>query len=162
LISESDCYAAFYRWFEYLKSFNILTIGFVIMPNHFHGIFFIPHNCKKSINQILSDGKRFLAYEIINKLQILKKTNILEELNKATTLRERHAGKRHRVFKTSSDIKEIYDHEMLIKKLDYIHHNPCKGKWLLVDDFRLYRYSSAAFYELNSENEYIIDYRIIG
>lgn len=132
------------------------------MPNHFHGIFYIPHNCNKSINQILSNGKRFLAYEIINKLQLLKKTIILTELNKATTLRERYSGKNHRVFKTSSDIKEIYDHEMLIKKLDYIHLNPCKGKWQLVDDFRFYEYSSAAFYELNAENEYIIDYRIVG
>jgi hypothetical protein len=37
---------------------------------------------------------------------------------------------------------------MIEQKLDYIHHNPVKGKWKLVDDFTDYHHSSAAFYEL--------------
>jgi hypothetical protein len=38
--------------------------------------------------------------------------------------------------------------KMVEQKLDYIHHNPVRGKWNLVDDFAKYPHSSAAFYEL--------------
>ena len=37
---------------------------------------------------------------------------------------------------------------MIEQKLEYIHHNPVKGKWNLVDDFTNYIHSSASFYEL--------------
>ena len=37
---------------------------------------------------------------------------------------------------------------MVEQKLEYIHHNPVKGKWKLVDDFTEYPHSSAGFYEL--------------
>jgi hypothetical protein len=30
--------------------------------------------------------------------------------------------------------------------LDYIHHNPVKGKWNLVEDYTLYPYSSAGYF----------------
>jgi hypothetical protein len=48
--------------------------------------------------------------------------------------------------------------------LDYIHHNPVKGKWSLVDDFAKYPYSSASFYELGKENEMVglIHYKDAG
>ena len=39
---------------------------------------------------------------------------------------------------------------MIEQKLDYIHHNPVKGKWNLVDDFTNYQHSSTGFYELGS------------
>ncbi len=48
---------------------------------------------------------------------------------------------------------EIYTEEVLEQKLDYIHNNPCQGKWLLADDPTKYKYSSASYYELES-NEF--------
>ena len=39
---------------------------------------------------------------------------------------------------------------MIEQKLEYIHHDPAKGKWKLVDDFTKYPHSSAGFYELGS------------
>jgi hypothetical protein len=69
-------------------------------------------------------------------------------------------GKKHQVFKLSFDAKWIESRESLEKLLDYVHHNPVSGRWNLVDDFALYKHSSASFYELGqSGNRLITDYR---
>ena len=39
--------------------------------------------------------------------------------------------------------------------LDYIHHNPVRGKWNLVDDFAEYEHSSAGYYELGKSIVYM-------
>ena len=36
---------------------------------------------------------------------------------------------------------------MIQQKLDYIHTNPVKGKWMLADNYLDYPHSSAGFYE---------------
>jgi hypothetical protein len=38
------------------------------------------------------------------------------------------------------------------QKLDYIHNNPCQGKWMLADNPVSYQYSSAAFYECDDKS----------
>ena len=129
------------------------------MPNHFHGIFHIPDECTKTINQILANGKRFIAYDIVKGLEKLKKETVLQELFHSTSNKAKQNGKKHRVFKTSSDIKEIYSVNMLITKLEYMHRNPCQGKWNLADDYATYRYSSAGFYEIEKSDVLLTDYR---
>ena len=37
--------------------------------------------------------------------------------------------------------------KIIFQKLDYIHNNPCRGKWMLADDPNDYRFSSMEFYE---------------
>jgi hypothetical protein len=54
----------------------------------------------------------------------------------------------HQVFRLSFDARICANEKMVEQKLDYIHHNPVRGKWNLVDDFVKYPHSSAAFYEL--------------
>ena len=161
LIEEAHAYSAFYKWFAYMKSLEVKVLGYVIMPNHFHGLIHIPEDSPKTINQVLANGKRFIAYDIIKGLEAQKKEIILQELFHATTLKAKNSGKKHRVFKTSSDIKEIYSADMLITKLEYIHRNPNQGKWNLVDDYTTYLYSSAAFYELEKADDLLTDYRTI-
>ncbi len=56
-------------------------------------------------------------------------------------------GQEHRVFATSSDIRECFDEAMVQQKLNYMHANPVSGAWSLVDDALDYPHSSAAFYE---------------
>ncbi|MEJ0102842.1 MAG: hypothetical protein WDO19_09915 [Bacteroidota bacterium] len=51
------------------------------------------------------------------------------------------------MFEDSFDAKECYTKEFIYQKLDYIHHNPVRGKWQLVNDFTEYEHSSASFYE---------------
>lgn len=70
LIDISDCYFAFFKWFNHLKLLKIQILGYVIMPNHFHGILFIPDEFPKSLNYVVSNGKRFIAYKIIKQLKL--------------------------------------------------------------------------------------------
>ena len=129
------------------------------MPNHFHGIFFIPDNYDKTINQVIANGKRFIAYEIIKQLKILNQESLLDSLAKKTSIKERLRGKIHKVFISSFDCKLIYNEKMMETKIDYIHHNPVKGKWALVEDYTDYIHSSIAFYEKGENIDFIIHYK---
>ena len=53
LIEFSNAYEAFDKWFAYLDSQQAVVLGYVIMPNHFHGIIFLDENCKKNLNQLV-------------------------------------------------------------------------------------------------------------
>ena len=161
LISEADAYAAFYKWFEYLKTIDVKVLGHVIMPNHFHGLFHIPIDCPQNLNQIVANGKRFIAYAIIANLEKDKKEYVLQELFASTTNREKDKGPKHKVFKDSFDAIAMLSRDMLIIKLDYLHRNPCQGKWMLAEDYTQYVYSSAVFYEKEEDNKWVTDYREI-
>ena len=161
LISESEAYNAFYKWFEYLETIDVKVSGYVIMPNHFHGLLHIPIDCSKNLNQIVANGKRFIAYAIIANLEKDKKEAVLQELFASTTDREKDKGQKHKVFKDSFDAIEMLSKDMLTIKLDYMHRNPCQGKWMLADDYTLYTHCSAAFYEKKEENNWVTDYREI-
>ncbi len=116
------------------------------MPNHVHCILYFDKP-ESNLNQILSNGKRFMAYEIINRLEAAKDTSTLNKLHNALTERERKKKQLHKVFKDSFDAKAIFSEKFLVQKLNYIHHNPVIGKWKLAKDFVAYEHSSALFYE---------------
>ena len=60
-------------------------------------------------------------------------------------LREKKKGQIHKVFRDSFDAKPIFSQKFLIQKINYIHHNPVSGKWMLVKNFIEYEHSSASF-----------------
>ncbi len=71
-----------YRWFDIIKSkYNCDIVAFVIMPNHIHVLLHF-NDDKFNLNKIISNGKRFMAYEIIKKLKEMKKKRILNFLSK--------------------------------------------------------------------------------
>jgi len=70
-------YDAVYKWFDYLKTKGHLVKGYVIMPNHLHVLIDFGISTK-SINTIVSNGKRFMAYKIVERL---KKQNEAEVLS---------------------------------------------------------------------------------
>lgn len=128
------------------------------MPNHLHIICF-PKEESKGLNHIIGEAKRFLAYEIIRHLELKNKTTTLKKLQNGVRPKEIENQKKHQVFRLSFDAKEI-DYDSISEVLDYIHHNPTKSKWKLADDFTLYPYSSAAYYELGTEKPgFLTDYR---
>ncbi len=135
-----------YSWFDILKKDKIEIIGYVIMPNHVHCILYFPE-AGFNLNKILSNGKRFIAYEIINRLQYANDCQTLKILHDALTERERKKKQLHRVFKNSFDAKAIFSEKFLIQKLNYIHYNPITRKWKLASDFVSYEHSSASFYK---------------
>ena len=118
------------------------------MPNHVHTIIHFPEP-GYNLNKIMSNAKRFMAYEIVNRLENSKNDKMLQELASNLTAREIAKGQKHKIFKDSFDAKPIYSDKFLFQKLDYIHGNPVNGKWTLAKDNVNYEHSSASFYELN-------------
>jgi REP element-mobilizing transposase RayT len=87
LFEITDTYDEIYKWFNLLTRNNHQILGFVIMPNHLHLLIHITHS-DKSINTILANGKRFLAYEIVKRLREQKNDSILKKLNASVTVNE--------------------------------------------------------------------------
>ena len=87
-----------------------------------------------------------MAYDIIDKLKKQNNEIILDQLSKAVNASDKKRGKLHEVFEPSFDIKECFTKKFIIQKLNYIHNNPCSGKWNLSDSPENYIYSSAGFY----------------
>lgn len=133
--------------FSKLAAKDFKNVGFVIMPNHMHFIVFAGDK-SKNLNREIGNTKRFLAYEIVHRLEAARETRILGMLQNGVAVKERSIGKKHQVFRGSFDAQRIVDERELLQVLDYVHHNPVKGKWNLVNDFRDYPHSSAGFYEL--------------
>ena len=163
LIEESQTYSSVYRWFSYLKNDGCHVVGYVIMPNYFHTLLFLSHT-GTSLSTLVGTGKRFLAYDIVNSLRRQGKESLLQVLQDGVQKKEKLKGKIHQVFRLSFDARQCINEKMIEQKLDYINHNPVKGKWNLVDDFTNYQHSSAAFYELGSTTKVeIIHYKdLIG
>ena len=90
-----------------------------------------------------------MAYDIVNSLKQQGKESLLQELQFGVQRKEKMKGKIHQVFKPSLDAKQCFNQYMIEQKLEYIHHNPVKGKWKLVNDFTEYPHLSAEFYELD-------------
>ncbi len=114
------------------------------MPNHLHALIAF-RNTDQSINTIVGNGKRFMAYEIIKRLNEKGETKLLHQLNLSVEVKDRERNKKHEVWEDSFDWKECRTHKFMKQKLDYIHDNPCRGKWNLVTDVTEYEHSSARF-----------------
>ena len=146
LIEFTDGYDLVYKWFEYLKSKNIEVVGYVIMPNHIHCVLSFPEK-GFSLNTVVSNAKRFMAYEIIKRLSANGEHEILHKLRNGLTQSKRDKGQMHSVFRPSFDAKAITSWKFLEQKLHYIHLNPVRGNYNLIEDWRDYPHSSAGFYE---------------
>lgn len=144
LFKLCNAYDVVYKWFDYLKQNKHYIIGYVIMPNHVHAVIAFS-NTEKSINTIISNGKRFMAYELVKRFQQQNKNDILDELSGSLNTTERKENKLHKVFETSFDWKECTSIKFVEQKLDYIHWNPCKGN-KLINLPEMYEHSSAKFY----------------
>ncbi len=147
LFEKTSSYDTAYKWFGILKEqFDADVIAYVIMPNHVHVLLHF-QKAGFNLNTIVGNGKRFMAYEIINRLEKMGNTSQLQQLQARLTERERKKGQLHKVFKESFDAKPIFSHRFLLQKINYIHMNPVSGKWMLAKDLISYEHSSASFYE---------------
>jgi putative transposase len=146
LFELTNGYDLVYNWFTILKKDKIEVVAYVIMPNHVHSILYFPET-DFNLNKILSNGKRFIAYGLVNRMEKANDIGTLTMLQNGLTERERKKKQLHKVFKDSFDAKPIFSEKFLLQKLNYIHYNPVKGKWNLAKDFVSYEHSSASFYE---------------
>nr|WP_317130789.1 transposase [Mucilaginibacter psychrotolerans] len=150
-----------YNWLKLIdEKYEIKTFAFVIMPNHVHAILYLPDN-KADLNKIIGNGKRFMAYALVDRLEQRKEEKLLNILSMACSEPEKSKGQKHKAFETSFDAKPIFTLPFLHQKLDYIHHNPVSGKWNLCKEYTDYPHSSAAFYVDGIIHEHVLitDYR---
>ena len=153
LIALTNSYDVVYKWFDYLKQKGHFITGYVIMPNHLHALIGFRKN-EKGINRIIGEGKRFAAYEIIKRLSLQNEAALLVELGEAVETTEKRKGKKHEVWEPSFDWKECRTELFLNQKLEYMHANPCAGKWNLTKSPTEYDHSSSRFYATGEQNFY--------
>ena len=159
LFELSNGYDSVYKWFDHLKDKGHFIIGYVIMPNHLHALIGFRNTSGKSINSIVGNGKRFMAYDIVTKLQEKKEVELLAQLTSFVNSTDKQKGKLHEVFEPSFDGKECYTDDFIEQKLSYMHENPCRGKWKLVKQSWEYQHSSAKFYFTGEQGFYpVISY----
>jgi REP element-mobilizing transposase RayT len=127
LLAQTNAYDAVYKWFDYLSGKGAAIIGYVIMPNHLHGLVYLSSSFKTP-NAVVGNAKRFLSYEIIKRLERGSAEPLLQELHAAVKKREAKKGQIHRVSEESFDCKACYSATFVEQKLTYMHHNPVKGK----------------------------------
>jgi len=145
LIEKVNGYDIVYNWFDYLKEQGHILNGYVIMPNHLHAIIsFI--ETEKSINTIIGNGQRFMAYEIVKRLKENDEDELLTLLSIDVEAKRKQNNKQHEVWELSFDWKECRTKDFILQKLNYIHLNPCTKKWHLCNSPVDYLHSSAKFY----------------
>jgi REP element-mobilizing transposase RayT len=76
LFEITNSYDLVYKWFNYLIEKGNYILGYVIMPNHLHAIIAF-RKSKQTINTIIGNGKRFLAYGIVERLKQNNQIGIL-------------------------------------------------------------------------------------
>ncbi|WKV12738.1 transposase [Marivirga harenae] len=124
---------------RYLKNNDKIKIyGFVIMPNHIHLIWeLIDMNGNEMPH---SSFMKFTGHKIIRYLQI-DKSDYLDKIK--VNFNDRN----YNLWKEKPMAIELYSPNVIYQKLDYIHNNPVKGKWMLAESPLEYKYTSARFYE---------------
>jgi hypothetical protein len=131
----------------------------VILPNHLHLILYYSGG-QQSLNTIIGNGKRFMAYKIIKRLQEQRESSLLKKLQADVKSKDKARGKKHMVWINTFDVKECRTEKFILQKLCYIHNNPWSGKWKLVKDIMDYPHSSAFYYISGKHKGYIVrDYR---
>ncbi|HEY9008881.1 MAG TPA: hypothetical protein VIM75_22250 [Ohtaekwangia sp.] len=98
-----------------------------------------------------------MAYELVKKLKECNQEDILKQLSSHVRKNEKQRGKLHEVFEPSFDWKEsVHQINFWSKKLNYIHENPCRGKWNLAHQISDYKHSSAEYYITGKQGIYEI------
>lgn len=159
LIALSDGYGAVYNFFDVLRRKGHTVTGYVIMPNHLH--FLLHYTGKeKNLNTVIGNGKRFMAYEMLKRLEDKSEHECLARLKADVQPKDAAKGQKHCFWKDSFEVKECRTEKFLLQKLHYIHNNPVSGKWKLSPSPLDYLHSSAPFYFNGQQQLFNIrDYR---
>ena len=150
LFMELQAYDIMYNWMHLAHQKGYHFFGYAIMPNHAHFVIRVPEG--GTINTVLANGKRFMAYELVKRLGQAGRQDLLVRLQEGLRPSDIARGQKHRVFATSTDLVELFSGKMIEQKLKYIHANAVSKKWHLADDAVEYPHSSFAFY-VRGENQ---------
>jgi len=100
-------------------------------------------NAKQSINTIIGNEKRFMAHEIIKRLETNRELALLQNMSNDVEVSRKNNNKLHEVWELSFDWKDCRSNKFIYQKLDYMHNNPCAGKWSLCANSLEYLHNSA-------------------
>ena len=129
------------------------------MPNHIHLLLYYA-GTETSLNLVIGNGKRFLAYDIVQRLTEQKEDSLLITLEQGVRSANKKRGKKHEVWIDSFDVKECRTEAFILQKLNYIHNNPCTERWKLAETSIQYIHSSASFYICGNKRYHgLRDYR---
>ena len=123
LIQITNSYDLIYKWFDILKTNGNPVLGYVIMPNHVHLLMYYDNNTQ-SLNTIVGNGKRFVGYEIIKRLEQKGEACLLQQMQEAVKQKDRQRNKKHQIWQGSFDSKQCRTEKFILQKLNYIHNNP--------------------------------------
>ena len=155
LLELVNGYDMIYSWFDLLCTQQHHILGYVIMPNHFH-VMIAFHQTDQHINTIVGNGKRFMAYEIVKRLQEASHFELLKEIQNDVTPARKLKNKKHNVWEQSFDWKYCVTRRFIWQKLQYYHQNPCRGKWRLASSPVTYKHSSACYYATGQHSAYAV------
>jgi REP element-mobilizing transposase RayT len=152
LIELTNSYDLIYKWFDKLIDKNHLVNGYVIMPNHLHMLLYKPEYYQ-SLNTVIGNGKRFIGYELVERLKKIENRFYLAQLKVAVEEADKLKGQIHNIWENSFEAKECRTEKFILQKLNYIHNNPCNKHWNLSKIPEEYKHSSAAFYKSEFDND---------
>jgi putative transposase len=159
IIDQANAYEEIKEQFMLMQKMGCSVSGYVIMPNHFHFLVYLPQ--EKNLHMVISNLKRFLTYSIIKELTAREEQELLFKLSRRVSGSARLKGSKFKVFFDSFDAKPCWGTEFIQQKLDYMHANPISGKWMLARFPEEYAYSSAKFYEGLKDDSILTDYRLL-
>ena len=141
LLDENTVKDIIINSFRFLVKEKKVTIySFVIMSNHLHIIWRI--NNPNKLSDVQRDFLRFTAQKIKFFFIDDKREKVLD------TLEVNHVDRKYRIWQPDSLSVDLWTREVFLQKADYIHNNPVKaGLCNLPEE---YKYSSASFYVLNT------------
>ena len=117
------------------------VFAFVIMPTHIHIIWRINGtNGKETPHASLL---KFTAHEFKKMLQARPSSLVKYQVVAR--------NKQFEFWQRDSLAIFLYNRQVMLQKLNYLHLNPIKNHWHLVNDPSDYTYSSASFYEKNEQ-----------
>ena len=108
------------------------------------------------INTIVGNGKRFIAYDLVERLKQGSFADVLKSLSGWVNFTDRSRNKKNEEFEPSFDWKECNDEHMVEHKLNYIHENASRGEDRLVDNPEDYEHSSARYYILGEKGRVLL------
>ena len=148
---KQPCYANIViNSLSFLRSKEEMALfAYVVMPTHLHAI--ISPGCI-GIAQIKQAFGSFTAHAIAKELIKEHRETELAIFENAVLDNQ----SKHRIWQ-KIDSKPILTEYVLRQELEYLHNNPTRKKWNLVEDRADYLYSSASFYDLGKPGKIELD-----
>jgi putative transposase len=116
---------------------GLRLFGYVILENHLHWI-----AAADGLSDLIRRFKSFTARRILDEMEACGYATLMQEL-RYFKLHHR-TDQTHQLWQEGSHPQEIQSDEMMLQKLEYMHHNPLRRGY--VDDPAHWRYSSARNY----------------